>query len=70
MHEGCQQQAQELCGLLDGVLAQIQTDGQADEDVKLIAFNIREDVRFFLEAVFWSELRQRRRNDRGLGLHP
>ena len=51
-------QAQEFCRLLDGVLTRIQADDQADEDVKLAAFDIQEDLRFFQEAVFWSELRR------------
>ena len=58
MHESSQQEAQELCCQLESVLARIQADDQADEDVKLAAFDIQEDLRFFHEAVFWSELRR------------
>ena len=58
MHESSEQQAQELCCRLESVLARIQADDQADEDVKLAAFDIQEDLRFFQEAVFWSELRR------------
>ncbi len=58
MHENSEQQAQELCCQLESVLARIQADDQVDEDVKLAAFDIQEDLRFFQEAVFWSELRR------------
>ena len=70
MHETSLHQAQELCGLLNDVLAQIQDNDQADEDVKLVAFDLQEDIRFFYEAVFWSELRQRGQKDRDLGPYP
>ncbi len=51
-------QARALCCLLDSALARIQADETADEDVKLIASDIREDIRFFREVIFWSELRR------------
>jgi hypothetical protein len=70
MHETSLHQAQELCGLLNDVLAQIQDNDQADEDVKLVAFDLQEDIRFFYEAVFWSELRQRGQKDGDLGPYP
>ena len=69
MHETSLHRAQELCSLLEGVLAQIQDNDQADEDVKLVAFDLQEDIRFFYEAVFWSELRQRGQKDGELGPH-
>ena len=47
MDETSLHQAQELCRLLNGVLTRIQDDDQADEDVKLAAFDIQEDLRFF-----------------------
>ncbi len=70
MHETSLHQAQELCSLLDSVLTQIRDDDQADEDVKIAAFDLQEDIRFFGEAVFWSELRRQGRNDRELGPEP
>jgi hypothetical protein len=70
MHETSLHQAQALCCLLDSVLAQIQADDQGDEDVKLVAFDIQEDIRFFAEAVFWSELRRQGQNDREPGPQP
>ena len=59
MDETSLHQARALCCLLDGVVAQIQVDDHTDEDVKLTAFDIREDLRFFQEAVFWSEFRRK-----------
>jgi hypothetical protein len=58
MDENSLLQARALCCLLDSALARIQADETADEDVKLIASDIREDIHSFREAVFWSELRR------------